>query len=321
MGHHPAKIENPMITVCVPCYNQQHCVGRAIDSVLAQNIENIQIILADDGSEDNTPEILKGYQSKYPKKIELLLHSENRGISGNIESIYPYIRGKYVCWFAGDDEYEVEKMSEQLDFMENNLSYIACYHDVWVKEQGCDKKYRFNDTLIGQKPYSDNVVHELIRYRCFISCMSVMIRRDGSEGVKHRPEIKNCGDWLYMVELANQGKINYIDKPLGTYYRHTKNITRSDINHEYEDACYRYLERHFPYQYDHSIGVGRALLYLNFVFKYAFSRQWKRAYSLTLNLCHLIYSDITLVKPIAYKLGITMVQRINLILKTGRISR
>lgn len=321
MVHYPATVENPIITVCVPCYNQHHCVGRAIESILTQSIENIQIILADDGSTDNTPEVLKSYQSKYPEKIELLLHSKNIGISGNIDSIYPYIRGKYVCWFAGDDEYDADKMSVQLEFMENNLSYIACYHDVWVEEQGRDKKYRFNDTLIGQKPYSDNVVLELIRYRCFISCMSVMIRRDGSERLKHRLEIKNCSDWLYMVELASQGKIHYIDKPLGTYYRHTKNITRSDINHEYEDACYTYLEKHYPDQYDRSIRVGRALLYLNFVFKYVFSKQWARAYFLALKLCYLIYSDIALIKSIAYKLCTTLVQRMNLILKTGRIFR
>src|SRR3712207_3825724 len=69
--------EEGLVSVVIPCYNQAHFLGEAIESVLSQSYKNFEIVVVDDGSTDNTSEVASGYP---PDKVRLL-RQENKGLS------------------------------------------------------------------------------------------------------------------------------------------------------------------------------------------------------------------------------------------------
>lgn len=316
----PIENQNPIITVCVVCYKQQDTITATINSILNQGVDNIQIIISDDASPDKTPEIAKELKDAHPKKIHLILHEKNKGITGNVQSIYPHIRGKYVCWFDGDDLYLPNKLQTQLAFMETNQDYIACYHDMWVVQHDTGVKYLYNDPSVGNKAQSGDIGQEMVIRRCFISGLTAMIRRDAST-VKHRAEIPNSSDKLYMIEISLNGKMHYIDKPFVTYHRHENNISRTNITHENEEKCFDYLDKHYSDQYAGALKKGRALFYTMFFFKYLTKKRVHDSGLMLKKLMTLLKNKPSLIGFLIQKTLSSVAQRIALFAKTGRINR
>ncbi len=272
-----SSIKDPLITVCVPTYNHEPYIAETLESILSQKINNIQIIVADDGSRDRTPSIVRAYKENYPDVFDLIIHSKNKGVQKNVQSIYPLIKGKYVCWFSGDDSFLPGKLKKQLDFMEANPSYVMCYHDVWVQNRNSGLKYRFNNFLMGKPPHSGNITKNLIRERCFIAMTSTMIRREASKKVSHRFNLGISNDWLYAIELSMCGLVKFINEPLGIYYRHDRNTTKTSISYKNEEIIYTFLTKRHGRLYKNSIQKGRATLYINYFFKYISLKRYKDA--------------------------------------------
>ena len=93
------------ITSVTSLYNEENNLREAIDSLFAQTIgfeENIQLILINDGSKDNSLEICKEYRDRYPDNITLI-DKENSGVSDSRNVGMQYIQGKYTVFFDGDD--------------------------------------------------------------------------------------------------------------------------------------------------------------------------------------------------------------------------
>lgn len=92
----------PLVSVIVPCYNMEQCVGRALDSILINKYKNKQILLVDDGSTDNTLSILNEYRLKYPY-IEVI-HKTNGGVSSARNIGLDMAKGEYVMFMDPDDK-------------------------------------------------------------------------------------------------------------------------------------------------------------------------------------------------------------------------
>jgi len=278
-------IKNVQITICVPTYNHEAYIRESLDSILSQDVKKIQIIVADDGSVDKTPQIIQEYKTKFPTIFDIILHATNIGVEKNVSSIYPLIKGKYVCWFAGDDAFLPNKLQKQLAYMESNPSCVFCYHDVWVTDRSTGLKYRFNNPIIGKAAYSGNITENLIVDRCFIAMSSVMVRRRFAENISHQHILKGISsDWLYAIELSMLGPVQFIEDVLSIYYRHDNNLTRQSVSHENEEAIYKFLEKTYGHKFDRSIQKGRSILYINYIMKYFFLKRYKEAYHLIVKL-------------------------------------
>lgn len=115
------------VSVCVISYNFEKYISKAMDSIVEQKTNfDFEIIVCDDGSSDNTQEILIEYKKRYPELIKLVLLPENtRGKDTLIKAI-EQVKGKYVAILDGDDFWcNDKKLQMQFDFMESNPNYSA----------------------------------------------------------------------------------------------------------------------------------------------------------------------------------------------------
>src|SRR5512136_490019 len=105
-----------LVSVCITSYNHARYLPQTIDSVLAQTWQNLEIIIVDDGSADNSHELLLDYQQQHPDKIRYYWHAghANRGISASCNLALEKAQGEYFAWLGSDDYWLPHKLARQL---------------------------------------------------------------------------------------------------------------------------------------------------------------------------------------------------------------
>ena len=92
----------PLVTVCLPTYNGAAPVRRALDALLAQDYPNIELLIADDASTDDTPHICAEYAARHPH-LRFRRNARNLGSWGNFAQLLREARGEYLLWASQDD--------------------------------------------------------------------------------------------------------------------------------------------------------------------------------------------------------------------------
>ena len=124
------------VSVIVPVFNSEKFVKECLDSILDQDFETFEVLVSDDASTDKTKDILKKYEGI--NKFKIFYQSINLGITQNCNFLLEKAKGKYVCFFAGDDIMLQGKIRKQFKFMEENLNCSFSYHaaEVFNTESG-----------------------------------------------------------------------------------------------------------------------------------------------------------------------------------------
>ena len=116
----------PKVSIIVPIYNVEKYLERCIESLVGQTLENIQIILVNDGSTDNSGKIAKEYATKNQDKI-MYLEKENGGLSDARNYGIPYATGEYIAFLDSDDYIDKEAYKEMYNkAKQENADYVEC---------------------------------------------------------------------------------------------------------------------------------------------------------------------------------------------------
>lgn len=112
-----AKTENkPTVSIIIPTYNRRQSIGRFIKSVLNQTYRDFELIIVDDGSTDNTRELVAGFNNE---RIRYVRHEENKGEAAARNTGIKAARGEYIASHDSDDEWLHEKLAKQIRAFEN----------------------------------------------------------------------------------------------------------------------------------------------------------------------------------------------------------
>ncbi len=123
-----------LVSVCINAYNSADVIGETIESVLNQTYKNLQIIIVDDCSTDNTAEIVKSYDDD---RIELYTLPKNFNISNANNECLHRARGEYIAHIDSDDIWVEDKIEKQIKFLEENPYYGACFtHATLIDKTG-----------------------------------------------------------------------------------------------------------------------------------------------------------------------------------------
>lgn len=213
----------PLVSATVVCYNQEMFIAECLDSILSQDYKNFEIIVSDDCSTDNTQNILKAYETRYPGKIIVNYNANNLGITKNSNKALLLSKGEFITFTAGDDVMLPGKITTQVSHMVKNPECVISYHnsEVFCSETKEIISYSKYLSYSGRAEFID-----LIKKGCFIGGCEAMVRRRHIPAYGYDERLPIGSDWkLYLDIMENGGEIHYIDEILAAHRRHNNNIT------------------------------------------------------------------------------------------------
>lgn len=215
-----------MVSVVIPTYNQEGFVKETIDSVLAQDYPNMQIIITDDGSTDGTAQIIQDYAQQYPDKVVAVESGKNTGIPANFNRGLRQVKGEYIAWLGGDDLMLPGKISKQVELLQKRPDAVGCCHDAEVFVSPSNKILGvFSKLFNGKKGFREGNVELWFDANYFMLPSTMMIRSKAVPGHGFDIRLKYLNDWLLDVEIFRNGKCVVINEVLGKYRRHADNVT------------------------------------------------------------------------------------------------
>lgn len=195
-------------------------IAEAVESCLAQDYENIEIVISDDGSSDGTAEILLDYQKKYPKKIKLILNEVNQGIVKNSNVALANCSGDLIAFTAGDDVLYSNKVRLQVKAFEQNPNLVFCYHPCHILQGSVVTE------TVGHrdKDLVKNFYEMISKYGAQIPGPVPMVASRALPVGGFNEAIPTACDWLLFIEVCSKGEVVRLDKVLSQYRKHAGNI-------------------------------------------------------------------------------------------------
>jgi glycosyltransferase involved in cell wall biosynthesis len=196
--------KNPLISVIIPTYNRGWIINEAIDSVLTQDYVNFELIVVDDGSTDNTHDILNSYQKNF-----LVLRQNNKGVSAARNRGLAAASGHFVAFLDSDDTWLPQKLSRQVDFFQSNPDALICQtEEIWIRNN-----VRVNPKKRHKKP--SGMIFEPSLSLCLVSPSAVMIKKNLFEEVGIFDEtLPACEDYDLWLRVSCRHPVHLIDTPL-----------------------------------------------------------------------------------------------------------
>ena len=119
LRENPAPATNPLVTIVIPCYKQAEFLTECVESVASQTYSNLEILVVDDGSPDDTAEVAVGLIGKHPERSIRLLRKSNGGLSSARNHGIGQSRGKYILPLDNDDKLHPEMVASLVDLLES----------------------------------------------------------------------------------------------------------------------------------------------------------------------------------------------------------
>ena len=212
------KIE-PRVSVLMTIYNADPYLKEAIDSILTQKFSDWELIAVDDGSTDQSTEILSTYDDP---RVRVFTLPENTGRTPALRYAFEQVRGEYIAVLDADDVALPGRLARQVEFLDNHDEVVIV--GSWV--QIIDETSRITSTL--ELPTNSEEIHDCLGWATPMAHSSVMYRSAVASKVGGYPEeFAYAQDLALMQALAKNGRLANIDDFLCQWRVSTKSMTHS----------------------------------------------------------------------------------------------
>ena len=223
---HQAKV-----SVITPCYNGEKYVARFLDSLLNQTYKNLEIIFVNDGSTDDTENIVLKYKTMFEKKGNdfIYINKENGGAASAINIGIKHFTGEYMVWPDSDDEYFPFAIEEMVSYLENNKEYGFVRSEISVNDFDTKEKLFSYKTKYDDPHY--DIFEDLIIWNDIWPCpIQYMVRSEAWLETNPLREIYVSPygqNYQMLLPIAFKYKCGYVDKELSIYYIRSDSHSRS----------------------------------------------------------------------------------------------
>lgn len=209
----------PKVSVIIPTHNRAHVIRRALHSVLHQTYENLEVIVVDDASTDNTAEIIHSIDDK---RIIFLRQETCKGAAVARNVGIHQASGEYIAFQDSDDEWLNQKLEKQMAVMLQTSDAVGVVYSGFLRFEDKSAKYSPSEQV---KPKSGSILRPLLSGN-FVTTQAVLIRREC---------LLRCGlfdeqlprlqDWELFLRLAKLYEFVCVDEPLLIAFHSKKSIT------------------------------------------------------------------------------------------------
>lgn len=199
------KDATPLVSVVIPCYNDYQHINEAVNSIHNQDYENLEIIIIDDGSDDNTKKVLEGFN----KENVQIIFQENVGPSVARNNGIKAANGNYILTLDADDYFEPTFVSKAMEIMANNneVGVVSCWGVIFIEDK-ITGKTRHAGGDVNEMIFANGALGSaLFRKKCWIEV--------GGYDEKMRTGLE---DWEFYISITKRDwKVYIIEEELYNY--------------------------------------------------------------------------------------------------------
>lgn len=222
-------MKNPQVSIIIPSYNHARYLRTAIDSVLRQTYKNIELIIVDDGSSDESHQIIRSYLRD--QRVKAILKSDNRGQSYAVNRGLEISTGVYVGLLASDDWYLPDKIRLQVEKFNNVPQSVGVIYG-----RGARYYEKTGETVEVNRPmYRGNVAEKFVAVGPFVYPVTPLFRRSCFDKVPMDESFRAEGEAVF-ARIALHYEFDYVDEVVAVMRDHDSNISKdvSQMYHEVE---------------------------------------------------------------------------------------
>jgi len=202
---------DPSVSIVLPTFNGARYVRESIDSCLGQTHTDLELIVVDDGSTDETPRILSAYTDP---RMTVVRQAQNRGLPEALNAGFQRSRGEYLTWTSDDNRFAAEAIAEMQRALDDQPDVGLVYAGYWI----IDATGRITGARDVEPPESLSD-HDCVGY-CFL------YRRSVQEVIGwYNPEARLAEDYEYWLRIAQRFRLARIEKRLYYGRRHPASLT------------------------------------------------------------------------------------------------
>lgn len=237
-------MSDPMVSIMMPCYNDERYIDAAIVSILSQDFSDFELVIVDDASTDNSLDIINEY-AKVDTRIVVVANPSNLGVGLNRKVALKRLTGKYVAFCDSDDFWQKKKLSTFVAIAESGCQNVVLHSDSILIDENSNEigqtfQGRFNTKNF---PLAGNLRHYLYLTN-YINLSASMLSRQALNDAGGFRQLYSLDDWDMWVRVASCCQFKYIEYPLSSYrLRHDSNSFPKDpvnINTS-RVSVYRYI--------------------------------------------------------------------------------
>jgi alpha-1,3-rhamnosyltransferase len=224
----------PLVTVGITNYNYAHYIKEALNSVVSQTYQNIELIIVDDCSTDNSIEIIENWKIKYKGKtsIKLIRNRVNMGVAACCNLIIENANGKYFQTLDADDILFSDKISQQVEMLETDGNSCMVYSNVLLIDE---KGQKIGENYLKRINYDERsmphgkIFEDLFEFN-FIPQTSVLINTKMARQVGGYDNNIQVQDYYMGIKLSEQFPIIYMPQTSAFYRVHAKSLSNNPIS-------------------------------------------------------------------------------------------
>jgi glycosyltransferase involved in cell wall biosynthesis len=222
----------PAITVLMPAYNAGKYIAEAIYSVLQQTFTDFELLIVNDGSIDDTLDIITAFDDG---RI-VIIHQKNTGVAGALNTGLKHARADYIARFDADDVCYPQRLEKQYGFLIHNPDYILVGSDVDYMLENGDFLFHFNCIA-----HTHQQVMDKLYFYCPFIHPAVMYRKEPIINAGGYPvDAHNFEDYLLWTSIATKGKLCNLPETLIRYRLNSSSVT---IDERWRGKRFRDLKR------------------------------------------------------------------------------
>ncbi len=224
--------ERPAVSIVMPMYNAAELLQTTLDSIIAQDFKDFEIVIVDDGSTDDSLAIVEKNRARHPR---IVVHrQENAGVSVARNRGLDFARGRYVCFLDADDLVTPGSLRRRYEFLEEG-TYNVCGGLTSI----IDQDGRSLNLVVGRR--SASWYRDAWQVPCQIS--AIMGRSDVMKRQRFVPGKRYAEDWQYMTDIMQEGwQIGFPgEEPLSSYRWHASSATGVNVDNHFM-GCLQLLE-------------------------------------------------------------------------------
>lgn len=226
----------PLVSIIIPCYNHENYVLKTLSSVIADTYQAKEIVIIDDGSKDNSSNVIKNWIDNNKSNNSIIFKTRpNKGLTATLNELIDLANGKYLVILASDDLLINNTIQERINILENSSSKLVLLSDAEVIDT--DGKLIYESMIENfhkkdkQKYYSEKELLSEVLFGFSISGAVIMVDKEIYNLIGKYPEDLKAEDFYFYIKSACLNKILFWDKKVSQYRIHNDN-TSVGINPE-----------------------------------------------------------------------------------------